>query len=240
MSTATQFFSGNSGGLLLRRSFFSTAVFTVPAGVRRIRAKVYGGGGGGAARTAASVIYAGGGGGGYAEGVYAVTPGAAITVTVGTGGAGLVTATAGVAGAGGTSSFGAFATATGGTGGTIAGSGTGSAGAGGNGSGGQINILGANAATGLTAALMRGGNGGGLDLAQLVARQIFLNTGYIMDYPRPLGIGGSGVSEPGVSASSSNYGALGGGGGSGGGIVSGVFGSNYGGDGLVILEWAAP
>lgn len=82
--------------------------FTVPAGVTSVRAIVIGGGGSGG-RCGSSYGGGGGGGGGFAMGVYSVTPGQAIPVTVGIGGPGYNTY-----GNGGTSSFGAFCSATGG------------------------------------------------------------------------------------------------------------------------------
>jgi len=61
-----------------------TYAFTVPAGVTRVRAVVIGGGGGGGASPDGN-YYGGdsGSGGGFAMGEYTVTPGQAITVTVG-------------------------------------------------------------------------------------------------------------------------------------------------------------
>lgn len=90
--------------------FTSSGTFTVPAGVSSIKVTVVGGGGG-------STLYWGSNGanGGACQGIYTVTPGAAITVTVGAGGAG-ATANNTPGGAGGTSSFGALASATGGAG----------------------------------------------------------------------------------------------------------------------------
>ena len=107
-----------------------TSNWTVPSGVYQIYAEVWGGGGGGTGTDGGA-----GGGGGYAAGYFAVTPGQAISITVGAGGIG---GTRGITpgGAGGTSSCGALCSATGG-----AGTGAGP-GAGGSGSGGQINLVG--------------------------------------------------------------------------------------------------
>lgn len=113
--------------------------WTVPEGVTRIRARVWGGGGGGgygAAGTAGN----GGGAGGYAEGYFAVTPGQVLTVTVGLAGVGGTVSVG--ATAGGTSSLGALLSATGGGAGAGSASGAQNA-AGGTGTGGQINIPGA-------------------------------------------------------------------------------------------------
>lgn len=118
-----------------------TATFTVPNGVTRVKATVVGGGGGGS-NSAATVVApgantssgGGGGAGGMAVGLYTVTPGQTVTVTVGAGGTAQAT--------GSTSSFGAFCSATGG-GGTQFQTVNTSAGAGGGvGSGGQINRAG--------------------------------------------------------------------------------------------------
>jgi len=100
-----------------------TTLWPVPAGVRLVRVRLAGGGGGGGGGDeTGAVSYGGGGGGagGYAEGVVRTTPGAAVPVTIGSGGSGsgpLVTG-----GAGGTTGFGPFGVsaeirATGGAGG---------------------------------------------------------------------------------------------------------------------------
>ncbi|WP_211842340.1 glycine-rich domain-containing protein [Neoroseomonas alkaliterrae] len=125
--------------------FTSSGTFTVPAGVSRVRVTCTGGGGAGAGTTPN-----GGGGGGAAGqtaiGWYDVTPGSAITVTVGAGGA----AGAGDGGAGGTSSFGAYCSAPGGAGGTSA------TGAGGHSAsaatGGQVNLFGGDGGDGTSSA----------------------------------------------------------------------------------------
>ena len=89
--------------------FAASGTFTVPAGVTSVKVTCIGAGGG------ASVGFGSqGGAGGCSSGVYTVTPGAAITVTVGTGGAGVGNSTNGAAG--GASSFGALLSATGGGG----------------------------------------------------------------------------------------------------------------------------
>ena len=98
------------------QAFIVSANFTVPENVFRVRVRLWGGGGGGGGALNVGASASGGAGGGYAEGTYAVTPGAVIAVTIGAAG------TAGLAGGanggtGGTSSFGAFASAPGGTGG---------------------------------------------------------------------------------------------------------------------------
>lgn len=64
-------------------------LWTVPAGVTRICAEVFGAGGGGSNGATAPFDTAyGGGAGGYAKASFAVTPGDTVTVIVGTGGTG--------------------------------------------------------------------------------------------------------------------------------------------------------
>lgn len=140
-----------------------TSSWTVPAGVYRVKARVWAGGGGsGGAYNGGNS--GGGGGGGYAEGFYAVTPGQVIPYTIGAGGtAGLATTTPTAGGAGGSSSFGAFLSATGGSGGApAAASGVSAAGgAGGAGTGGNIiNVAGGASSGGLFGVGAGGGNGG--------------------------------------------------------------------------------
>jgi len=128
-----------------------TTTWTVPAGVYRVKVRVWGGGGGGAGSNSAAYGSGGGGGGGYAEKRVAVTPGQAITVTVG--GQGPAGNYVSSGGAGGTSSFGAYVSATGGAGGTWS-SVAGTGGAGGSGSAGDLNITGQTGGPGI------GGTGG--------------------------------------------------------------------------------
>jgi len=95
--------------------FTSSGTFTVPNGVTKIRARVWGGGGGGGG-SATGGAGGGGCGGGYGEGVFTVTPGQAIAVTVGAGGLpGVENVKNGTAG--GTSSVGTLISSTGGAGG---------------------------------------------------------------------------------------------------------------------------
>jgi len=113
----------------------TSASYTIPAGITKIKVTVIGGGGGGAGtQSGCPGSNGGGGGGGGSSIVYltGLTPGGTITYTVGTGGtAGAIDANGG---SGGTSSITVSATtysATGGSGGTFIGGG----GAGGNSSG---------------------------------------------------------------------------------------------------------
>ena len=125
--------------------FTSGGTFTVPSAVTRLCAAVWGagGGGGGSAGGAALPVAAGGGGAGFATGVFNVTPGAGITITVGaggSGGAGTGGSTGSVNGTGGgTSSVGSLCSATGGGGGSSSDAGLGaSGGSAGDGVGGVI------------------------------------------------------------------------------------------------------
>jgi hypothetical protein len=170
--------------------FTASGTFTVPDDTRTLHSVIVVGGGGGGGGAASAVVPAcGGGGGGVGESYnIAVTPTAAITVTVGAGGAfGTGGTSAGVAG--GASSFGAFITCTGGGGGgQSAGAG---AGVGGISSGATINIAGSSGTS--TFYTNIGGLGGG----------------------NRLGTGGSsGIG--GVGIAGTNYGGGGGGGGADG------------------------
>jgi hypothetical protein len=95
--------------------------FTVPSGIKKVKATVVGGGASGIgttpAGTTSTTISLGGGGnaGTLRIGIYAVTPGQTIAVTVGAGGGWNIGT--GLSGGGGTSSFGALLSAPGGTGG---------------------------------------------------------------------------------------------------------------------------
>jgi hypothetical protein len=141
--------------------FASSGTWTVPLGVIRADVEVWGGGGGagGAANNGGS---AGGGGAGYTRGVFTVSPGATIAITVGSGGAGGIGAVAGSAGT--SSSFGSFCSATGGGGGAF-GNNSGTAGGGsyGIGTGGYNNQPGTGGGGSVTQAGgvgLSGGSGG--------------------------------------------------------------------------------
>jgi len=96
--------------------FTASGSWTVPAGVTTAKVTVIGGGGGGGGNSTGGYNMGGGGGGGGGaiRLITGLTPGAAITVTVGAGG---TVANNSAGGTGGTSSFGAFVSATGGSGG---------------------------------------------------------------------------------------------------------------------------
>lgn len=104
------------------QTFTSNQNFIVPVNVTKVRVRMVGGGGGGAGVCGSIGGGGGGGAGGYCEGVYDVTPGASIPITVGAGGAGGQGVPSGCTGStngqpGGQSSFGAYCSATGGAGG---------------------------------------------------------------------------------------------------------------------------
>jgi hypothetical protein len=92
--------------------------WTVPTGVARLKARLWGGGGAGGAGGGTGYVGGGGAGGGYVEAYFAVTPGQVLALSVGAGGV------AGVnGGTGGTTALGALASATGGSAGTSGGAG---------------------------------------------------------------------------------------------------------------------
>lgn len=133
-------------------SFTASGTFVVPDAVTQVRVRLVGGGGGGAPGSATQAG-SGGGAGGYAEGVFTVTPGQLVAVTVGAGGSGQAASSGTGGGWGGASSFGSYCSATGGNGGAL-GSNVSPGGNGGVGSGGQINMqggIGSDASPGSTA-----------------------------------------------------------------------------------------
>ncbi|HST75462.1 MAG TPA: hypothetical protein VLJ20_08830 [Acetobacteraceae bacterium] len=139
------------------QSFGTSGSFTVPAGVTTVEVEVWGAGSGSYASTSTAPS-GGGGGGGYARRrIAGLTPGQAIPVTIGAGGAAGTTTTG--PGPGGTSSFGTFVSATGGGLNSLANISAPQNGApAGQGVGGDINLFGSDGQTG-TAGL--GGMGGG-------------------------------------------------------------------------------
>lgn len=140
--------------------FDASGTFTVPSWVSTVYVSGCGGGGGGGAYASAG-SGAGGGGGGASclKRAVTVTSGAAITVTIGTGGAGgAVINTAGTAG--GSTSFGALLTLGGGGGGIPAGGG-GAGGAASGGSGGPAPGGTAGEQYNKSTGVASGGSGGG-------------------------------------------------------------------------------
>lgn len=192
--------------------FTASGSFTVPAGVTKVKARVLGGGGGGGGNTSTGGG-GGGGGGAYGEGIYSVTPGQVVSVTVGGGGGGGPnnggTASANNGASGGTSSFGTLLSATGGGGGggSLSG-GQGDAGQGGTASGGSVN--------------MAGGCG---------------NAGYNGGASGFGGIGGSAAHGGGGGGASSGLPRPGGGPGGGGAGGGGNYAGAAGAAGLVVVEY---
>jgi hypothetical protein len=140
-------------------TFTSSGSLTVPAGVTTIRVTCTGGGGGGAncasafPPSASSDSSGGGGGaGGTAIGVFSVTPGQVIPITVGAGGAAQAT--------GGTSSIGSLCSASGGGGTQFQATGTSAGAAGGTATGGAISVIGGYGSDGQSGVVTMAGNGG--------------------------------------------------------------------------------
>lgn len=198
-------------------ALYSTAgtfSWVCPAGVTKVRAKIWGGGGGGGGSgTAAGSAATSAGGAGYAEKVLDVVPGTSYAVVVGAGGtAGPGGGSPAAGGTGGTSSFGGVLSATGGTGGVAAnGAPQTATGAGGAGSGGDLNVPG----------------GGGGVAYQIGSNYLMPSGGYSFQ---------TSVNQPVLTGAliAGRQGAFPGGGG-GGGFLGGAGG--VGGGGLVILEF---
>lgn len=202
------------------RAFTTNQFFGVPGGVSRIRAKCWGGGGGGGGSLNGGAG-SGGAAGGYSEGIFTVTPGSSVFVSVGQGGNGAQPSTPQGGQAGGTTSFGSFLSATGGAAGT----------------GGNVNASSAIAIGGV-------GIGGSLNVTGMFG-------GLTQNYPSGSsmaaggGVGGSAPFGGSLSHLSINNGGNvgvfpGGGGGGAGATVTGQVGSAPGGqgaNGLCILEW---
>jgi len=189
--------------------FSASGTFVVPTGVLAVRTRIWGAGGGGGGGGNAAAAGRGGGGGAYSEGVWPVTPGASITVTVGVGGTGgNNTGTSGAAG--GSTSFGGLHTAGGGAGGFGIGSGIATGGGGfGTASGGLLNLNGIAGAPGvLINTVYSGGQGGG-------------SFGGGLNYA--LGVGSAGGAGHFIGA--------------GAGGASGANAGGIGADGAVIVEW---
>lgn len=174
--------------------------FTVPAGIYKIFARVWGGGGGGGGIAGVGNAGGGGGAGGYTEGWFDVVPGQVIVITVGAKGTAGAASNSGSAGTGGTSSFGSYCSAIGGTGGS---NGAAAGGAGGTASGGQLIIGGGNGYSGGyiygNTSLPYGGAGAPAHQQSIIFPS--LSGGSISGYG--FGSGGSGATSPtGTSAGS--------------------------------------
>jgi hypothetical protein len=190
--------------------FAASGTYTVPAGVTRIRVRLWGAGGGGGGTYGGNSAASGGGAGGYAEGIFDVTPGQSFNATVGSGGASGDT-NAGNGGSGGASGFGALLSAGGGVGGIGANGGVASTGGpGGTAVGGQFQVHGSGGGLGQTysSGVLGGGFGGAAWCGTKAGPNIGVAAGHAGGSP---GCGGSG-------------GAIGGAGGRGA-------------DGLIIVEY---
>jgi hypothetical protein len=119
MSIFSQF---TSGGRLRSQDFTSSGTFTVPAGVTTVWVTMCGGGGSGAGQGSNNGAPGGGAGAYYIKRPVEVTPGASITVTIGAGGASVlsgVTGNAQVGNDGSATSFGSVSVSGGGGGGRV-------------------------------------------------------------------------------------------------------------------------
>lgn len=94
-----------------------TGSFTVPAGVTRLRVRLWGAGGGGGGSRSAGSAGSAGASGGYCENEISVTPGQVIAYTIGAGGTGGAQSVPSNGAVGGTTSFGSYMSSTGGGGG---------------------------------------------------------------------------------------------------------------------------
>ncbi|WP_434155796.1 phage tail protein [Pseudomonas sp. JZ134] len=194
-----------------------TYQWIVPANVYRVWARCMGGGGSGGYPNVAGSSGGGGGAGGHGEGIYSVTPGDVITITVGAGGAAV---TSGSGNSGGTSSFGSFLSCTGGSGGIYSGGGA-AGGAGGSCSGanivsykGQDGGCGVYLNSGNTSNNATGGCGGGISGGR--------------------GAAGQGTTNYGAQATAGGTGSGGGGGGYSNSVAAA---GAAGGAGEVSLRW---
>lgn len=233
--------------------FSASGTFTVPFGISRVRARVWGAGG----ISGQNGATAGSGGGGFAMKVVDVSSGPTVAVTVGVAATGVT---------GGTSSFGSFVSATGGVASPAAAT---AATAGGTGVGGDINFTGGIGAT--SGGVTNGGSGGvagvfgnggdGSDSTNIATRSRNSGGGAIPGGSIPAGVGLFGLPTTLVSTASLDFigtgagsavlgtNATNGGGGPGGSGVTGTggypggggsataTGSNFNSYGLVIVEY---
>jgi len=233
---------GEQGGMNYQE-FLTSGTFTVPAGVTKIVATLYGGGGGGQGGSGAA-----GGSGGYGVALITVTPGSSISITVGSGGGGAAPGVGSAGGTGGTTTVGSFATATGGAGAPWNG---------GNGSSGTFSV--ANGAIRINYTPIFGGPAGigVLELTQTGGGQI--GEGEWEPVSAFYGTGGGGYHTGGATSmnqinltltpiSPPSFGNRqrgaasfqqypGAGGGPNGGATGGTWGGGGGGGGGVVIEW---
>lgn len=219
------------------QAFTSTGTFTVPAGVTSVTIEVVGAGGNGGSNGGG-----GGGGGGYAQGVYAVSPGQVMTVTIGQAGGGQIL--------GGTA-VDMLIAASGGTNGTIDQNNIGGGGAGGVGVNGTVANFTGGAGGGATWTYFGGGGGGaagpngngtaGGNTIPWTGQCLYAGGTAGVSGGAPGGDGGKGAGFTDVncnvtdaSAAGLNYGGGGGGGNGNGGPAS------NGAGGYCLISWTLP
>lgn len=200
-------------------AFGASQAWIVPTGVTRVHVRMWGGGGGGGGSFGPFSAGSGGGAGGYCEGVFSVSPGASIFITVGAQGLGSRSLEIYTATSGGTTSFGSFASASGG--------------GAGNGGLNAISFVSAALSSAFGGLINLPGGGGGFG-------QIYDNgaTGGGIGGPAPLGGAPSYLSLGG----NGNGGVFPGGGGTGAGMranagASDSYGGGTGAPGFVIIDW---
>ncbi|AHJ68613.1 glycine-rich domain-containing protein [Granulibacter bethesdensis] len=89
VSSANAYTDGKQpGGLTRQLVLGATTTWTIPSGVTRVKARVWGGGGGSGGTGQTNDAARGGGGGGYIECYFSVVPGDSLTIVVGGGGSG--------------------------------------------------------------------------------------------------------------------------------------------------------
>lgn len=173
-----------------------TTNFTVPAGITRIKARIWAGGAGAGGSSGTSAAGSGGAAGGYSEGPFAVTPGQVLVIVVGGGGSG------GAAGANGSSGGLSSVTISGGatllsaTGGGFGYGGVGaitfSVGNPGTGFGGVINITGMNTGIGFAVNVGVAGGFGGAAFGTSITGPNINSAGISGCFPGGGGSGGAG------------------------------------------------
>lgn len=186
---------------LASQTFTGSGSYVVPVGVTTVHIEAMGSGGGGAGSNANNRSGGGGASGGYITAVVTVTPGASITVTIGT--AGTAGSSGGNGGVGGDTTFGSLVTADGGPGGVQTDPPNGGTAGTSTTTGTLIGERGIDGSDGTNGSSQVGGNGGGVILFDTIG-----------------GAGGA-VANPGVSGTRLGDGG-GGGGTDGAGEVGGA------------------
>tara|TARA_R110000751_G_scaffold239163_1_gene339903 strand:+ start:437 stop:1099 length:663 start_codon:yes stop_codon:yes gene_type:complete len=140
---------GGGGGLQSVQVFTSSGTWTKPDGITKIIVRGVGAGGSGTGKPAStSLVAPGGGAGGNFQKFIDVSAVGSVSVTIGSGGAGV---TGGDGAAGGSTSFGAYCTGNGGSGGSTSSVGQLAPVAGGTATGGDINVQGQSGCSGAKA-----------------------------------------------------------------------------------------